>query len=440
MRSEASAVLGAGNAERAKPGWPAAVIAGAYQTGVLGVRSLARRGVRAVCFDCNLDFPGFRSVYGPARPCPNPDSDSARWVQFMIALSRELGGRPVLIPSADQFVSAIAAHADVLADHYTLSPGIAIQGQLATKEQQYALAAAHDMPLPGTRLVASEHSVRDFARSARFPCLLKPIHFREWQELPADHPLSHEKVALADTIDALIHVWRLAATASPRAIAQEIIEGPDSAKRVYVACYGRDGRRIAGAIFRELRCYPLGFGPATVSEPVADPEAEQICDRFLTKIGYSGVCEIEVKRDSRDGHIKLIEANPRLTGGGDAAPYAGIEVCWLHYLDLIGENVRPVSTNGRDFRHVVLRADVSAIFAYSRARAITWRDICHSYKPPLAFYDFDIHDWRYSAETIYRMIRSGVGGLLRSLLPRTRARTRFRGNDSSIPPTTMRSL
>ena len=34
--------------------------------------------------------------------------------------------------------------------------------------------------------------------------------------------------------------------------------------------------------------------------------------------------------------MKLIEANPRLSGGGDAAPYAGVDLCWIHYLDLIG--------------------------------------------------------------------------------------------------------
>ena len=58
------------NPDRAGAGWPPAVIAGAYQTGVLGVRSLTRRGVRAVCFDCNPRNPGFRSVYGPAQVVP----------------------------------------------------------------------------------------------------------------------------------------------------------------------------------------------------------------------------------------------------------------------------------------------------------------------------------------------------------------------------------
>ena len=104
-------------------GWPAAVIAGAYQTGVLAVRGLTRRGVRAVCIDASADNPGFRSVHGPARLCPDPDIDAEAWLRFMQRLAGEVGDRPVLIPSSDRFVSAIASHADALAGHYRLSAG-----------------------------------------------------------------------------------------------------------------------------------------------------------------------------------------------------------------------------------------------------------------------------------------------------------------------------
>jgi predicted ATP-grasp superfamily ATP-dependent carboligase len=196
-------------------------------------------------------------------------------------------------------------------------------------------------------------------------------------------------------------------------IAQEIIQGPDTAKRVYLACYDSGSRRIANAMFRELRCNPLGFGPATVSEPVVDPETDEICDAFLRSVRYSGICEIEMKRDTRDGRAKMIEANPRLSGGGDAAPYAGVDLCWIHYLDLIGKNPTPVAPNGRDFRHIDLRSDVGAIFAYRRAGLISWGDVIRSYRSPRAFFDFDTNDWRYSAETIYRMARSAARELVR---------------------------
>lgn len=406
------------NPDRADAHWPPAVVAGAYQTGVLGVRSLVRRGVRAVCFDWERRNPGFRSVYGRAHLCPNPAVDPQGWVDFMQRLAAEVGGRPVLIASSDQYVSAIAEHADALAGHYVLSPGARLQGQLATKQTQYDLAARHGMPMPRTRLVSRLEEVEAFAAGAEFPCLMKPLHFREWQRFPRGHPLSHTKVAIAETPPQLVANWQLAAPVNPTVILQEIIQGPDTAKRVYLSCYDSGSRRIANAMFRELRCEPVGFGPASVSEPVVDPETDEVCDRFLRSIGYSGICEIEMKRDSRDGRVKLIEANPRLSGGGDAAPHAGVDLCWLHYLDMIGVAVTPVGPDGRAFRHVVLRSDATTAIAYVRAGLISWSDVLGSYKPPVAFYDLDVADWRYSMETLYVAGRSALTELKKLLFRR----------------------
>lgn len=404
------------DAQHTRDHWPPAVIAGAFQTGVLGVRSLHRHGVRAVCFDSNGKNPGFQSVYGPARLSPDPDKQSDEWLQFMLKLARDLGERPALIASSDKFVSAIARHQSMLEEHYILSPGIALQGLLTDKHTQYELAAKHGMPMPRTQFVESMDGVTEFANAASFPCLIKPIHFREWQKFPKGHPLLDSKIAIAATKQDLLEQYRLASSVSSKLILQEIIQGDDLSKRVYLSCYNDKSQRIANAMFRELRCDPVGFGPASVTEPVLDPEVDEICDRFLKSIAYVGICEIEMKRDARDGKAKLIEANPRLSGGGDAAPYAGVDLCWLHYLDLIGENVTPVAPQGNDFRHVVLRADAHALPKYWRAGLVSWRDVARSYRPPLAFFDLDRRDWRYSLETLLVCTRLLFMGFFRDIL------------------------
>lgn len=380
---------------------PPAVVAGAYQTGVLAARSLQRRGVRAVMVDCDPFNPGFRSVYGPARRCPDPDAQPGQWLEFMLALGAQQARKSVLLATSDMFVSAIARFQARLAEHFLISPGAALQGQLADKQTQYELAARFGMPMPVTQRVESEAELAAFAARAMFPCLLKPMHFREWQRFPAGHPLLNQKVAIAADAGELIAHYRSAAAVTPTVMAQEIIEGPDTAKRVYLAYYDAAGRRIAHAMFRELRCTPLGFGPASVSEPVDDPDTDEVCNGFLRRLGYRGMCEIEMKRDTRDGKVKLIEANPRLSGGGDAAPYAGVDLPWIHYLDLIGRPPAPVAPDRRAFKHIVLRADAEAIGAYVGAGLITWRDVLQSYRPPLAFYDLDPRDWRSSLETLY---------------------------------------
>lgn len=413
-------ILEGENTRMAVCDWPPAVITGAYQTGVLGVRALRGRGVRALCIDCDPALPGFRSVYGPARLCPNPDLDPLGWTRFMCALADEMGRRPVLIHSADQFVTAAARHADMLNEHYILANTTNLQGRLADKPTQYELAALHGMPLPLTRSAAARAEVSEFARISEFPCLLKPVHFREWQRFPSNHPLTHRKVVIAETPDDLIKYWELAAEVNPNVIVQEIIKGPDSAKRVYLSVYDSNGHRTGALILKELRCDPVGFGPASVTEPVVDPEVDEICDRFLTGIGYTGICEIEVKRDLRDGKVKLIETNPRLSGSGDAAPYAGVDLCWLHYLDLIGRTAAPVTPSSLPFRHIVLRADAKAAVTYWRSGLATAREILRPYWGRRVFYDLDWRDWRYSLETMLVALKTLIAAFLKPLADRPR--------------------
>src|SRR3954462_6648208 len=193
------------NPERAEENWPPAVIAGAFQTGVNLMRNLLRRGVEVCAFDANPKQTGFNSRYGKTYLCPNPDTDPEAWVSFMQNLARQIGRKPVLIPAADQFVSAIGAHVDRLKDHFIFLPeAFIIQAQLATKERQYALAEANGLPTPRTQFIRSVPELEEFARTANFPCLIKPLHCREWERMPAGHALLNQKLALADTPDELL--------------------------------------------------------------------------------------------------------------------------------------------------------------------------------------------------------------------------------------------
>jgi D-aspartate ligase len=397
---------------------PPVVVAGAYQTGVVLMRSLVRRKIEVCCIDSNPVQQGFRTVYGKAYLCPNPDSEPEAWERFMIELSQSIGRKPVLISSSDQFVTAIANHALALERHYIFRPAsMATQALLATKKRQYDIADENGLPVPRTKFVQSIEDVQQFAREARFPCLLKPLHCMQWERFPKGHPLLNQKTVLASNSDELEAKYRLAAVETPAVVVQEIIEGPDDAKLVYLSCYGRGAKRLGSCIVRELRTDPIYFGSASVVEPLDDPETDALCDAFFRKIGYEGLCELELKRDSRDGRVKLIEANPRYSVTADAAPYAGVDLGWLHYLDLIGEHVEPVGYNGKFFHHIVLLRDVACFRSYLAAGLTTWGDLIRSYKSAV-FFDFDVRDWRLAFETIFLILKALLRPAVRRFFPK----------------------
>ncbi len=398
---------------------PPAVIASVFQTGLNLIRDLERRGIRAIGIDCNSKNPGFRSRYGRSYLCPNPDLEPAKWVDFMVSLAEATAEKPVLIAASDIFVAAIGRHTSRLGDHFIFSKdGALLQASLGTKQTQYALAAKYGLPSPRAAYIQSRQELEEFCKLARFPALLKPRQQREWLALPPNHPFRFSKTVSASSVEELLTHYDKVSAFVPQAVAQEEIVGPDSAKYCYLSVYSTRGHRLGACVVQELRAYPLLYGCATLVQPVIDEEIDRVCDNFLLSVGFKGLCEIELKRDTRDGQIRLIEVNPRFSGTGDAARYAGVETGYLHYLDLIGENPSPVAPTNFNFRHVMLVADFAAFPNYLAKGQIGWQEWFRSYRGIIRYFDFDPSDCLLAMTTATKSMRTLTAGLWHNIRKR----------------------
>jgi D-aspartate ligase len=399
----------------AEPLRPPAVVASVFQTGLNLMRDLEQKGIRVVGVDCHPENPGFRSRYGRSFLCPNPDQEPDNWVAFMLSLSAAMGEKPVLIAAADIFVSAIGRHAQVLSDHFIFSEkGCTLQATLSTKEKQYALAREYGLPSPQAVYVQTVEELEAFCDRARFPVLLKPRSHREWESLPRDNPIRGRKTISASTREELISHYEQVCGLVPEAVAQEEIVGPDSTKYCYLSVYAQAGHRLGACVVQELRAYPILYGCATLVEPVVDEEIDRVCNNFLLSLGFVGLCEIELKRDTRDGRLLLIEVNPRFSGTGDCAKYTGVETGFLHYLDLIGQTPAPMAATKFGFRHVMLVNDLTAFPKCLDQGLIGWREWIRSLSGPIEYFDFDLRDFSNARIAALSGVRALVGGLLRT--------------------------
>ena len=70
-------------------------------------------------------------------------------------------------------------------------------------------------------------------------------------------------------------------------------------------------------------------------ETIEHPELEERLERFLRRIGYYGLVEIEYKHDVRDGQTKLLDVNARTWGYHSLGQRAGVDFPYLLYADQI---------------------------------------------------------------------------------------------------------
>ncbi|RMD86120.1 MAG: hypothetical protein D6815_00505 [Candidatus Dadabacteria bacterium] len=95
-------------------------------------------------------------------------------------------------------------------------------------------------------------------------------------------------------------------------LAQERIPGAFE-ELVSVGLYvDRSGQILAAFCARKHCEYPEPFGDGLVVEAISDPGIGGAAADLLKACGYWGVCDVEFKRDPRDGQFKLLDANPRV--------------------------------------------------------------------------------------------------------------------------------
>lgn len=306
---------------------PAALVFNCHITGLAVARSLAARGVPVIALD--PDPRGLGQASNAVRerlPCPNPLDDEAGFVEWLVGHAAAWGDRPVLFPTNDEWVLAVARHADRLRPHFRIpfSAGPALE-EILDKRTLYARCEALGIPIPATYPLDDPSAT---ARRIRYPAVVKPAEQRRFYDRFG------VKVFQADDAEALV---RFAADARDLAcVAQEVVAVPPGGFHSLGAYAGPTGT-VHGFVGRKLEQYPEGFGTACL---VTGERVDEIVERgaaVLRAFGYQGIAEVEFLWDPARGEHLLIDVNPRVWKWIGLPIASGADLPWLAYADSIGE-------------------------------------------------------------------------------------------------------
>src|SRR5207248_63861 len=153
--------------------------------------------------------------------------------------------------------------------------------------------------------------------------------------------LTHAKAWRVDDRGALLARYDEACRigAADGVMVQEFIPGGGEAQFSFAAlCL--DGRPLASLTGRRTRQCPMDFGRAsTYVETVDEPAVEALARRLLGAMRYTGLVEVEFKRDPRDGRCKVLDINARTWGWHSLGHRAGLDFPYLQWRLIRGEAV-----------------------------------------------------------------------------------------------------
>jgi len=266
-----------------------------------------------------------------------PGTDEEARIQFLLELAdrNDLEGW-MLIPSTDVVAKALAGGHDELAARYThTTPRWEVLRWAHDKRLTHELAARLRVPSPWT--MASSDALNGASARVVYPVALKPA------VKDSQNPLTAAKAwRIEGPQDLRRRYAEACALLDPSLLmVQELIPGNGASQLSYAALC-RDGEPLASVIARRTRQYPTEFGRAsTYVETVNCPEVVEPSLRLLRAIRYTGLIEIEYKRDARDGVLKLLDMNPRVWGWHTLCARAGVDFPWLLWLLASGEEIPP---------------------------------------------------------------------------------------------------
>ena len=354
---------------------PGALVLGANYRALGVVRSLGRRGIPAwLVVDDHMLAATSRYV---RRRVHAPAGGPLSRLQFIMRLAIDEGlDGWVLIPTTDADAELVAQHHARLSEHFLVGvPPWDVLRWAHDKRLTYALAQRCGVAHPWT-IVASDEDALE-AASGHFPVIVKPAYKLETNALTA------AKAWAAEDPRELLAAYREACRLMPATalLIQEFVPG-DGATQLSHASLAIDGQAIASLCARRARQWPMRIGRAsTFVETIADPEVERAASRLLAAMRFTGLIEIEFKRDPH-GVLQLLDMNPRVWGWHSIGSRAGVDFPYLLWRHLHGEDVAPAS--GRPgVRWIRLATDLPTAFSEIARRRLSVADYVRSLRGPL---------------------------------------------------------
>ncbi|MGV9890371.1 carboxylate--amine ligase [Streptomyces sp. NPDC003395] len=335
-----------------------------HHGGVGAIRSLGRLGVPMYAITEDRYTPAASSRYlRRAFVWPTTGTEqSGRLVEGLLRIGRRIGRPAVLIPTDEEAAVLIAEHQDDLAGPF-LFPRVApdLPRRLASKQGLHELCAEHGIASPAAAFPRSYEDIVAFADTARFPVVAKNREAFLRRERPAVHGTT--RISTRDGLLALARDWG----ERPGVILQEYLPREQAEDWIVHAYFGADSTPLALFTGVKVRSWPPHAGMTANAYVVDNPELADLAARFIKQIGFTGVVDLDLRFDRRDGQYKLLDFNPRV--GAQFRLFeneASVDVVRALHLDLTGRPV-PEGEQRAGHRYVVENIDLPALLAYRRS-------------------------------------------------------------------------
>lgn len=269
--------------EKNHPPRTPAIVLGLCKHGLYLTRNFVRNGVPTLVIASNLTTPSARTRYGYKIYCP--DLHGLPLINLLNEIKKWVPVSTPIFPTNDRIVDNLLVNYSQLNDHFRLPfPDGDLLCRLVSKTELVQVASDAGLNVPRSFSISSLESLEKERGNIRFPVAVKPAM-----------PMMSFKSRHCENYQNLASQVASSASINEPLIVQEWIEGDDRTILFGAYYISRNGECLASYSGRKLMSYPSLTGHAAATESYDIGKLLEEGARFLTSLGYWGLCSIEYK-------------------------------------------------------------------------------------------------------------------------------------------------
>lgn len=333
-----------------------------HYNGLAIIQSLGSKGVPVKALDSRR-LVGTYSRFAEYIQSPEPMESEELFIDFLYNKAAQEKHPPVLIPTHDDWASAISRHKDKLSE--VAFPCVSNWSNLElfiNKRNFYEWAHTVGYPVPQTW---TEKEALELHESV-FPIVVKPLFRRLSRSqkegtFPTRAELDMVRYKIIYSKADLERFLFINKSLSPYLLFQEHVKGLGN-NMYTVGVYADRNSKLLGVFTgRKIRGSHPDYGDCTFGQAQAVPEMLiEITKDIVERTNFTGLAQIEFKQDEQSGEYKLLEVNGRSWSWVGIVEYCGVNLPWLAYRDLIGLEVESPSQSSSAVKFVFLLQDMES--------------------------------------------------------------------------------
>jgi len=314
------------------PSTPVILLGGSAST-VAVARNLGRLGVHITASGPGRCRTLHSKYCRTALPVPAGKSSHEHWREILLSDQNPEMRGSIILAGCDEAVEFVEDNRDALKDWYILDDtDPELRRAMLNKQATITLARQAGVPTPNFWAIRSDEDVLRIRDEIHFPVMVKPINSQAFES-----DFGRKLFIIEEDFDEVCEKVALSRSRGHDVMVVEMIPGPDSLLSAYYTYRTPDGGYLYEYTLRAVRRWPVNRGGGTFHQSEWLPETAKMGRKLFNGIDWQGIANVEFKRDTRDGKLKIIEVNVRFTAPHRLVTGAGAPIDVIIYCHLTGQ-------------------------------------------------------------------------------------------------------